>query len=109
MSFAILRVEKLKGSAVSSSDMHLDRKRETLNADQKRTGQNIYLIGGKGESLRGLVDQHIKAAGGKAAKGFRRVCRISNDGQPRVFFILRKRLISYGRVNSLWMLWRAGE
>jgi hypothetical protein len=68
MSFAILRVEKLKGSAVSSSDMHLDRKRETLNADGKRTGQNIYLIGARGESLRTTVDTHIKAAGGKPRK-----------------------------------------
>jgi Plasmid recombination enzyme len=65
MSYAILRTEKLKGSAVSSSDMHLDRKRETLNADKARTDKNIYLIGEKGESLRELVNYHIGEAGGK--------------------------------------------
>ncbi|HEV7642790.1 MAG TPA: MobV family relaxase [Pyrinomonadaceae bacterium] len=65
MSYAILRTEKLKGSAVSSSDSHLDRKRETLNADKARTDKNIYLIGEKGESLRELVNYHIGEAGGK--------------------------------------------
>jgi len=48
MSFAILRVKKLKGSAAPSSDMHTDRERETLKADKKRRGLNIYLVSVKG-------------------------------------------------------------
>lgn len=68
MSFAILRVEKLKGSSVGSSDMHLDRKRETLNADGRRTGENIYLVGARGESLRATVNEQIMASGGKPRK-----------------------------------------
>lgn len=68
MSFAILRTAKLKGSAVSSSDMHLDRERETLNADGTRTAENIYLVGARGEPLRTTVDMHIKGAGGKPRK-----------------------------------------
>jgi hypothetical protein len=68
MAFAIMRTAKLKGGAVSASDMHTERERETLNADAERRGENLYLRGEKGENLRQMVDEVIKQAGGKRNK-----------------------------------------
>lgn len=68
MSYAILRTQKLKGAAVSASDSHTERERETRNADEKKLKDNIRLIGEPGKKLRDLVNKEIKAAGGKPRK-----------------------------------------
>lgn len=68
MTYAILRTQKLKGAAVSASDSHTERTRETRNADEKKLKDNIRLIGEPGEKLRDLVNKEIKAAGGKPRK-----------------------------------------
>jgi hypothetical protein len=72
MAYAIMRTAKLKGGGVSASDMHTERERETPNADEKRTENNIYLVGEKGERLRYKVDEVIAEAQTKTSRKIRR-------------------------------------
>ena len=64
MAYAIARVSKLKGPSVVSSGKHVDRERETPNADPDRRHENRVLVG-DGRSLREVVTEKIGAHGGK--------------------------------------------
>ena len=67
MAYAIIRVTKLKGAAVSASDAHADRTSKTIdNIDRSKT--NVYLLGNKGKPLRSAVRAVIAGAGGKPRK-----------------------------------------
>lgn len=64
MSFAIARMDKLKGAGVASAGRHSDRARETPNAAPEKKHENRLLIG-DGRSLREVATEKIKAHGGK--------------------------------------------
>lgn len=64
MAYAIARMTKLKGGSVASSGQHVDRLRETPNADRDKRAENRLLIGDE-RALREAVTEWIAAHGGK--------------------------------------------
>lgn len=85
MAYAIIGVAKLKGSAISSSDSHSDRTRETPNADEELLDKNIYLRGGK-TPLRDLLDENFKTFGGKQRKDAVECLEFLCTASPEFFF-----------------------
>lgn len=64
MAYAIARIAKLKGASVASAGQHVDRTRETPNADRSKRDENKILIGSD-RSVRQLVSEMIARHGGK--------------------------------------------
>lgn len=64
MAFAIARIAKLKGGSVAGAGKHVDRTRETPNADRTKLDENRILIGDD-RPVRELVTEMIEEHGGK--------------------------------------------
>jgi outer membrane murein-binding lipoprotein Lpp len=64
MAFAIARIAKLKGGSVAGAGRHVDRTRETPNADRAKLDENRILIGDD-RPVRELVTEKIDEHGGK--------------------------------------------
>jgi hypothetical protein len=65
MPYAILGISKQKGGSVGAAGRHIDRTRETPNADPERAHLNRVLIGDPERNVRELVTEAIDARGGK--------------------------------------------
>jgi hypothetical protein len=64
LAYAIARIAKLKGGSVASAGMHVDRTRETPNADLDKLRDNRILIG-EDRPLHELVTEMIDRHGGR--------------------------------------------
>jgi hypothetical protein len=102
MAFAIMRFTKLKGGAVSASDKHTDRERETLNADETKIDKNIYFVGEKGTPLRHLVDEQINSHGGKPRKDSVECVEFLMTASPE-FFSNSSKTIEFVRQSKQFM------
>lgn len=61
MAYAIARIAKLKGGSVAASGKHVDRLRETPNADRTKERENKTLIGDRrplAQSVKEMIDEH---------------------------------------------------
>ncbi|MCA1605506.1 MAG: plasmid recombination protein, partial [Acidobacteria bacterium] len=85
MPYAIARVGKLKGPSVVSSGKHVDRERETPNADPDRRHENRTLVG-DGRSLREVVAEKIGAHGGKPRRDSVECVEMLFSASPEFFF-----------------------
>lgn len=63
MAYAIAHIVKLKGGGGAASDRHVERQRETPNADRDKLEENVRLIGEE-RPLREMVTEMIDRHGG---------------------------------------------
>jgi hypothetical protein len=84
MAFAIARMEKLKGGSVASAGRHVDRTRDTPNADPAKLHENKILIG-EDRPVRELVTEKIDWHGGKPRKDSVECVELMLGASPEYF------------------------
>jgi hypothetical protein len=84
MAYAIARIGKLKGASVGASDRHVERLRNTPNADRTKQAENVHLIG-DGTPLRELVDQRIQGHGGRPRRDSVECVELLLEASPEYF------------------------
>jgi hypothetical protein len=84
MAFAIARIAKLKGGSVASAGRHVDRTRDTPNADRTKLHENKILIGDD-RPVRELVTEMIDRHGGKPRKDSVECVELMLGASPEYF------------------------
>lgn len=84
MPFAILGISKQKGGSVGSAGHHVDRTRETPNADPEHSHLNRVVLG-EDRNVRELVTEAIDARGGKPRKDSVEAIELLCEASPEFF------------------------
>lgn len=84
MPYAIIGISKQKGGSVGSAGHHVDRTRETPNADPGRRHLNRVLIGDD-RNVRELVSEAIDAGGGKPRRDSVEAIELMLEASPEYF------------------------
>ncbi len=84
MAYAIARIAKLKGASVASAGRHVDRTRDTPNADPAKLHENKILIG-EDRPVRELVNETIDRHGGKPRKDSVECVELMLGASPEYF------------------------
>lgn len=84
MPFCTIGAAKLKGGSLGSSEHHVDRTRETPNADPERTHLNRVIVVGDG-NVRELVSEVINEHGGKPRRHSVEAIELLLSASPEYF------------------------
>ncbi len=110
MSFAILRIAKLKSwGSIASSAGHTYRTRETPNADPSRASQNVVGIGTRGDVL-GDVRRRVEAVTSKPRSNAVLAIEVLLTASPEHFEGKSDQdVIRWAKANANWLRDRFGK